>query len=323
LTTADRRALIEKNNSDITLGRQSELLGFSRSSLYYQPVIDPNEILIKEAIDRIYTNYPFLGSRKIRFALQDYDRIFIGRDQVRRLMREMGIEAIYPEPKNLSEPHPQHQKFPYLLTNLNIVRPNQVWGSDITYIKIVGGWAYLIAILDWFSRYVVAWTLAPTLEKEFVFQTYERALKIAVPEYSNSDQGSQYTVKELIDLLLSKKIKISMDGRGRCMDNIFTERLWRTVKYENVYPMKYESFQEAEDGLKRYFDFYNHERRHQALGYRVPAEIYLPQPIEKTDKTEKNEALRCRQTNEKLRCDILIPAKNSFQITDSNILFKT
>ena len=322
MTTADRRALIDKNHPDITLGRQSELLGFSRSSLYYQPVIDPNEILIKEAIDRIYTDYPFLGSRKMRFALRDYDKIFIGRDQARRLMREMGIEAIYPEPKNLSEPHPQHQKFPYLLANLKIVRPNQVWGSDITYIKIVGGWAYLIAIMDWFSRYVVAWTLAPTLEKEFVFQTYERALKIAIPEYANSDQGSQYTAKELIDLLLSEEIKISMDGRGRCMDNIFTERLWRTVKYENVYPMKYESFQEAEDGLKRYFDFYNHERRHQALGYRRPAEIYSPQPIEKTDEAEKNKALRRSPADEKLKYDIRMPAKNSFQTIDSNSLLK-
>jgi putative transposase len=323
LTTDAKRTLVDKNHHDISLGRQAELLGFSRSSLYYQPIIDPNEILIKEAIDRIYTEYPFMGSRRMRFALQDYEKIFIGRDQTRRLMREMGIEAIYPEPKNLSEPHPQHRKFPYLLTNLNIVRPNQVWGSDITYIKIVGGWAYLIAILDWFSRYVVAWTLAPTLEKEFVFQTYERALKIAVPEYSNSDQGSQYTAEELIELLLGEKIKISMDGRGRCLDNIFTERLWRTVKYENVYPMKYESFQEAENGLKRYFDFYNNERRHQSLGYRRPAEVYFQKQSAKTDEVKKNEALRCPQTNVKSRYGILIPAQNSFQITDSNILFKT
>jgi len=319
LTTAAKRSLADKNHPAISLGRQAKLLGLSRSGLYYQPTIDPNEILIKEAIDRIYTNYPFLGSRKMRFALRDYDKIFIGRDQVRRLMREMGIEAIYPEPKNLSEPHPQHRKFPYLLANLNIVRPNQVWGSDITYIKIVGGWAYLIAILDWFSRYVVAWTLAPTLEKEFVFQTYERALKIAAPEYSNSDQGSQYTAEELIALLLGEKIKISMDGRGRCMDNIFTERLWRTVKYENVYPMKYESFAEAKNGLGKYFDFYNNERRHQALGYRRPAEIYFPR---KTNEAGKNEALRCPQTNEKSKYDILIPAQNNFQITDLNILFK-
>ena len=247
MTIADKRALIDKNNSNISLSRQAELFNISRSSIYYQPIIDAKDILAMEAIDRIYTAYPFFGSRKMKFALSDYDQIFIGRDHVRRLMCEMGIEAIYPRRKGLSEPHPEHKIFPYLLANLNISQPNQVWGSDITYVKVVGGWAYLIAILDWFSRYVVSWTLAPTLEKEFIVQTYKRALKTATPEYSNSDQGSQYTANELIKLLSEEKIKISMDGRGRCMDNIFTERLWRTVKYENVYPQRYENFKEAEN----------------------------------------------------------------------------
>jgi len=275
LTTNDKKTLIDKNNFSITLSRQAELLDISRSGIYYQPVINHEDILTMEAIDRVYTVYPFLGSRKMRYALQDYDQIFIGRDHIRRLTRLMGIEAIYPKKKNLSEPHPEHRKFPYLLTNLNICQPNQVWGSDITYIKIFGGWAYLIAILDWFSRYVVAWTLAPTLEKGLVIQTYKTAFKTAIPEYSNSDQGSQYTADELINLLLGEKIKISMDGRGRCMDNIFNERLWRTVKYENVYPMKYENFQEAENGLKKYFDFYNNERRHQSLNYQTPMAVYF------------------------------------------------
>jgi len=275
LTTADKKTLIDKNHSAISLTRQARLLNISRSSIYYQPVISEQDILIMEAIDRIYTAYPFLGSRKIRWALRDYDRIFIGRDHVRRLMREMGLEAIYPRRRNPSEPHPEHKIYPYLLTGLNISRPNQVWGSDITYVKILNSWAYLVAVLDWFSRYVVSWTLAPTLGKESVIQTYERALKTAIPEYANSDQGSQYTADELIEMLESEKIKISMDGRGRCMDNIFTERLWRTVKYENIYPMKYENFQEAENGLKKYFNFYNHERRHQGLNYKIPAEIYF------------------------------------------------
>jgi len=275
LTTADKRTLIDKNNSAVSLTRQAKLLSISRSSIYYQPVINQQDILTMEAIDRIYTAYPFLGSRKMRWALRDYDRIFIGRDHARRLMREMGLEAIYPRPKNLSEPHPEHRIYPYLLAGLKIFKPNQVWGSDITYVKILNSWAYLVAILDWFSRYVIAWTLAPTLEKEFVFQTYERAFKTAAPEYSNSDQGSQYTANELINLLEGERIKISMDGRGRCMDNIFTERLWRTVKYENVYPMKYENFQEAEMGLKKYFNFYNNERRHQSLAYKIPAEVYF------------------------------------------------
>lgn len=275
MTTADKKTLIDKNNFKINLGRQAELLGISRSSIYYQPIIGTKDILAKDAIDRIYTAYPFLGSRKMRLALRDYDRIFIGRDQVRRLMREMGIEAIYPRKKGLSEPHPNHKVFPYLLAGLRIRKPNQVWGSDITYVKILGSWAYLIAILDWFSRYVVAWTLAPTLEKEFVIQAYKQAFNVAIPEYSNSDQGSQYTANELIELQLKEKIKISMDGRGRCMDNIFTERLWRTVKYENIYPMRYENFKEAEGGLKKYFDYYNNERRHQGLDYKIPAEIYF------------------------------------------------
>jgi len=275
LTIADKRALIDRNNFDLTVNRQTELLGISRSSAYYRPVVNMEDILTMEAIDRIYTAYPFFGSRKMKFALSDYDRIFIGRDHVRRLMRQMGIEAIYPRRKGLSEPHPEHKIFPYLLANLNIKKPNQVWGSDITYVKVIGGWAYLIAILDWFSRYVVSWTLAPALEKEFVVQTYKRALKTATPEYSNSDQGSQYTANELISLLSDEKVKISMDGRGRCMDNIFTERLWRTVKYENVYPQRYENFKEAEIGLKKYFDFYNNERRHQSLNYKIPAEVYF------------------------------------------------
>lgn len=275
MTIADKRTLIDRNNFDLTVNRQTELLGISRSSAYYRPVVNMEDILTMEAIDRIYTAYPFFGSRKMKFALSDYDRIFIGRDHVRRLMRQMGIEAIYPRRKGLSEPHPEHKIFPYLLANLNIKKPNQVWGSDITYVKVIGGWAYLIAILDWFSRYVVSWTLAPALEKEFVVQTYKRALKTATPEYSNSDQGSQYTANELISLLSDEKVKISMDGRGRCMDNIFTERLWRTVKYENVYPQRYENFKEAEIGLKKYFDFYNNERRHQSLNYKIPAEVYF------------------------------------------------
>lgn len=275
MTTTNKKTLIDKNHSSINLSRQAELLDISRSSIYYRPIINTKDIITMEAIDRIYTAYPFYGSRKMRWALRDYDHIFIGRDHVRRLMRLMGIEAIYPRQKNLSTPHPEHRIYPYLLTNLKILRPNQVWGSDVTYVKIINSWAYLVAILDWFSRYVVAWTLAPTLEKEFIIQTFKRAFKTAIPEYANSDQGSQYTANELIEVLENRRIKISMDGRGRCMDNLFTERLWRTVKYENVYPMRYDNFQEARVGLKRYFDFYNNERRHQSLNYRIPAEVYF------------------------------------------------
>lgn len=226
-------------------------------------------------IDKIYTDYPFYGSRRIRYELREAYETAIARDHVRRLLRIMGIEAIYPKAKpNTSLPDQAHRKYPYLLKGLRIIRSNQVWGTDITYIKLEHGWCYLIVFMDWFSRYVVSWELSPTLEIAFCITALERALKISVPEISNSDQGSHFTSEQFLQPLLNKQVRISMDGRGRCMDNIFTERLWRTVKYENVYLKSYHDIGEARAGLSGYFQFYNAKRPHQSLDNRTPQQIY-------------------------------------------------
>lgn len=227
-------------------------------------------------IDKIFTDYPFYGSRRIRYELGQTHHIWIARDHIRRLLRIMGIEAIYPKSKpNTSQPNEQHRKYPYLLKGLPIIRPNQVWGTDITYLKLENGWAYLVAFIDWFSRYVISWEVSPTLEIPFCLTALERALKIAVPEISNSDQGSHFTSEQFLNPLLRRQVKISMDGRGRCLDNIFTERLWRTVKYENVFLKSYRTTSDATAGLSDYFQFYNTKRPHQSLGYQTPASIYF------------------------------------------------
>lgn len=227
-------------------------------------------------IDKIYTDCPFYGSRRIRYELGKNHSLTVARDHVRRLLRIMGIEAIYPKYKpNTSQPNQQHYKYPYLLKDLPIIRPNQVWGTDITYIKLENGWCYLVAFMDWFSRYVISWELSPTLEIQFCLTALERALKITTPEINNSDQGSHFTSEQFLRPLLNRQVKISMDGRGRCMDNIFTERLWRTVKYENVFLKSYRTTNEAAVGLNDYFQFYNMKRPHQSLNYQTPAEVYF------------------------------------------------
>lgn len=226
-------------------------------------------------IDKIYTDYPFYGSRRIRYELRTEHHIAIARDHIRRLLRIMGLEAIYPKAKpNTSEPNQYHHKYPYLLKGLAIIRPNQVWGTDITYVKLETGWCYLIAFIDWFSRYVVSWELSPTLEIPFCLSAQERALQIAIPEISNSDQGSHFTSEQFLQPFLKQNVRISMDGRGRCMDNIFTERLWRTVKYENVFLKSYRTIGDAHRGLTEYFQFYNTKRPHQSLDERTPATLY-------------------------------------------------
>ena len=268
---------MNKEQPDISVLRQADLLDISRSSVYYQPTIEPEDIAITNAIDEIFTKYPFYGHRRIRQDLiTDYD-IKIGRKRTTSLMKTMGLEAIYPKKKwHLSDPEKAARKFPYLLSGLPIISPNQVWGTDITYVKLFKGFAYLVAIIDWFSRYVVNWELSATLEIEFCLNNLRRALAIGTPEIHNSDQGSHFTSQRYIDILDSKeKIKISMDGRGRCMDNIFTERLWRTVKYENIYLNEYGNIGEANQGLSEYFKFYNEKRKHQSLNYQTPAQIYF------------------------------------------------
>ena len=277
LNSHEKLSLIEKDNCEINLTRQAELLDISRSGIYYQPIIDQREIQIKNAIDEIYTTCPFYGSRKIKKELEINHQIKISRGYVQNLMREMGLQAIYPIKRlNLSQGNKQHKKYPYLLKNLEIVRINQVWSTDITYVRLKNGFAYLTVIFDWYSRYVISWKLSATLENDFCIQALKEALEIAVPEIHDSDQGVQYTAENYVAVLEENGIQISMDGRGRCMDNIFTERLWRTVKYENIYLYDYQNIEEARIGLTEYFQFYNHRRIHQSLNYQTPAQIYLP-----------------------------------------------
>lgn len=267
---------MDKEHSQLSILRQTDLLDISRSSVYYQPTVDPEDILIMNAIDEIFTKYPFYGHRRIKPELEAEYGLDVGKKKIISLMKEMGLNAIYPRKKlNLSESNKQHKKFPYLLKGLPIVRANQVWGTDITYIKLKNHFAYLVAILDWHSRYVLSWKLASTLENIFCIQALKTALEINTTDIHNSDQGVQYTSVDYINVLEENRIRISMDGRGRCMDNIFTERLWRTVKYENVYLNDYADLGEAEQGLNEYFKFYNEKRRHQSLGYKTPAQIYF------------------------------------------------
>lgn len=255
------------------------MLGVSRSSIYYEPVgISPEDKRIMDLIDKIYTDKPFYGNRKIKDELNRVHKIAIGRDRTRTLMNILGLQAIYPKPKlNLSQPSKKNLIYPYLLRGVKITKPNQVWSADITYIRLLNGWAYLIAIIDWFSRYVINWKLSNTLEIEFCLDCLNEALDNSKdkPRTFNSDQGVHFTSKKFTDILISKDIQISMDGRGRCLDNIFVERLWRTVKQENIYLNSYKDVLETKTGLNKYFPFYNNERIHQSLNYLTPAEIYF------------------------------------------------
>jgi len=230
-------------------------------------------VQLKHRIDEIYTQSPFYGARKIAAQLQR-EGMGINRKTVGRYMSEMGIAAIYPGP-NLSKRNQKEGVYPYLLRHITSAYPNHIWGIDITYIRLQAGWMYLVAVLDWFSRYVVSWELDQTLELPFVLTAVERALNQATPCIWNSDQGSHFTSPQYCQLLQAANVQISMDGKGRALDNIFTERLWRTVKYEEVYIHEYTSPREARQALTRYFEFYNQERPHQALDYQTPAEMYF------------------------------------------------
>jgi putative transposase len=259
----------------LSLVRQSQLLSLSRGSLYYRPHhVREQELVVKHRMDELFTEHPFLGSRKIVQILAG-EGVTVGRHTIRRYRQQMGLQTIYPKP-NLSRPGggPEHRVYPYLLRGLVISQPNQVWGVDITYIRLSRGWMYLVAFLDWYSRYVVAWELSQTLEMDFVLSCSEAALYGATPQIINSDQGSHFTSERFTGRFLSAGAQISMDGRGRCMDNIFTERLWRSVKYEEVYLSEYRSPREARQGLSRYLSFYNDARPHQALDYKTPAQVY-------------------------------------------------
>lgn len=272
-TREERLALLDWATPELPISTQADLLGLSRSGLYYQPVPpSPEEVALKHRIDEIYTMYPFYGSRRITAQLCREGRQ-VSRKAVQRHMREMGLSAVYPGP-NLSRRESEHRIHPYLLRGVSITRPNQVWGIDITYIRLLRGWMYLVAVMDWYSRYVVAWETDQCLEVAFVLAALGRAFTHTRPEILNSDQGSQFTSEAYIELLQTAQVQISMDSRGRAIDNIFTERLWRSLKYEEVYLSEYASPRDARHGIGRYLDFYNHDRVHQALDYRTPAKVY-------------------------------------------------
>ena len=265
--------MIERTEPELPLTLQAELLSLNRTSLYYQPVPpSAEELLIKRRIDELYTRYPFYGSRRITVVLNR--EMTINRKAVQRHMRGMGIAGICPGP-NLSQRRQDHLFFPYLLRNLSVSYPNHVWGIDITYIRLRAGWLYLVAVLDWYSRYVVSWQLDQTLEMPFVLDTVDRALAAATPVIWNSDQGSHFTSPQYLERLHQAQVQISMDGKGRALDNIFTERLWRTVKYEDVYLHDYLNPKDARHHLTTYFEFYNYDRPHQALDNQTPAQVYF------------------------------------------------
>jgi putative transposase len=258
-STEDLRRLVDWGHADISLRRQCELLGVNRSGLYYEPLGESEENLtLMRLLDEQYTRTPFYGSRKMVEWL-DTQGFEVNRKRVTRLMALLGIEAIYPKPK-LSQPGEGHKIYPYLLRGVGVDRVNQVWSTDITYIRMARGFVYLVAVMDWFSRYVLSWRLSLTLELDFCVDALKCALRRGRPEIFNSDQGSQFTSEKFIGELAAREIAISMNGRGRCMDNIFVERLWRSLKYEEVYLKDYGSVTEARAGIERYFRFYNQGR---------------------------------------------------------------
>jgi putative transposase len=265
--------MVERTHPELTLGVQATLLGLSRSSLYYQPVPpSPEEIALKHRIDEIYTAHPYYGSRRIAAVLRQEGQV-VNRKAVQRHMQEMGIAGLSPGP-HTSRRHPRHPVYPYLPRYITAAYPDHVWGIDITYVRLQAGWLYLVAILDWYARYVVAWELDQSLELGFVLAAVDTALAVGCPTIWNSDQGSHFTSPQYLGRLRERGIQISMDGRGRALDNVFTERPWRSVKYEEVYLHSYDSPRAARQGLARYFQFYNHQRPHQALGYQTPAALY-------------------------------------------------
>jgi putative transposase len=242
--------------------------------LYYEPSKPTEEeLLLMRAIDEEYLEHPYYGRRRMTIAMK-LQGFFVGQTQVRTAMKVMGLEAIYPKP-NLSAANREHKKFPYLLRDLVVDHPDHAWAADITYVPLPTGFGYLFAIIDWFSRYVIEWELSNLLDTDFCMEALERGLLRKKPEIFNTDQGVQFTSNQFTGRLENGGIRISMDGKGRALDNVFVERLWRSVKYEDIYPKGYETLREVRQGLKKYFEFYNEKRPHQGLEYRTPAEVYF------------------------------------------------
>jgi putative transposase len=268
--------MLDCQDPDYSIRQQCELLSINRAGLYYKPVpISPLKLAILNRIDEIYTINPSWGGATIGTILRR-EGLAVSDPTVRRYMAEMGLAAVYPGP-NLSRRAQEGLTYPYLLRHLDIVRPNQVWGTDITYIRMKSGFLYLVAFMDWYSRYVLSWELSDSLDTDFVLKALRCALTTATPEIANSDQGSQFTSLDYIGLLKENGVRISMDGRGRCLDNIFTERLWRSLKYQEVYLHEYETPRDARAGIKRYLELYNTFRPHQGIGNLTPHEVYFGQ----------------------------------------------
>jgi len=270
----ERRALVEPAHPELSTVRQCKLVGLARSSYYYQPIpASPANLALMRLLDEQYLRTPFYGSRRMTVWLQQQGHA-VNRKRVQRLMQLMGLAGIAPGP-GTSQPHPAHKVYPYLLRQLVIERPDQVWCTDITYVPMPVGFMYLVVIMDWFSRYVLAWELSNTLDVGFCLVALDRALVRRQPEFFNSDQGAQFTSQAFTGRLEQAQVRISMDGRGRTFDNIFVERLWRTVKYEDIYLKDYPSVPELYHGLTGYFEFYNQERPHQGLNNQTPATVYF------------------------------------------------
>ena len=277
-----RRAVVNRQHPSLSIVRQCRLLDISRSGLYYQPKgISEEDLILMKLIDHQYLVTPFYGARKIAAWLKSQGQR-VNRKRVRRLLRIMGLKAIYRHPRT-SKPAPGHKIYPYLLGGLKITRPNQVWAADITYIPMARGFLYLVAIIDWYSRHVLSWCLSNTLDAGFCIEALLEALTKGRPEIFNTDQGSQFTSEAFTGLLQRHGVRISMDGKGSYNDNLFIERLWRSVKYEEVYLKAYQDGRDARIGLGNYFRFYNTERPHQALGYRTPAEVFTSTPVDPTN----------------------------------------
>lgn len=266
--------MIELEFDKLSISRQCELIGLCRSTFYYEPAQESQRNLeLMRLIDKKYIQHPFFGSRRMADWLTEKTTEDVNRKRVQRLMRLMGLEAIYPKPRT-SEARKEHKKYPYLLRDMEIVRPNHVWSADITYIPLKMGFMYLVAIMDWYSRYVLSWRLSNTMDSSFCLEALNAALKVACPDIFNSDQGVQFTCTQHTGRLEEMGIQISMDGRGRAFDNIFIERLWRTLKYEDIYIRNYEAVPELYRGIQKYFGFYNTERPHQSLSKQTPLAVY-------------------------------------------------
>ena len=275
-----RQAMIDRGHKQLSLVRQCTLLNISRASVYYRPVSTRAEDLeLMARMDRQYLKTPFYGSRRIKAWLLA-EGYLVSRSKVRRLMRLMGLEAIYRRP-NTSKPAPGHRVYPYLLKGVDVNRVDQVWAADITYIPMAQGFLYLVAIMDWHSRHVLAWKLSNTMDTDFCVTALEAALGKGRPEVFNTDQGAQFTSDAFTQTLQERGIRVSMDGKGRYLDNIFVERLWRSIKYEEVYLKAYQTVAEARVGINAYLEFYNRRRPHQSLGYRTPAQVYQKGQAEK------------------------------------------